>query len=151
METKSMFVNGAWVRARAGAMRDVVDPSTGAVFARVPEANADDVDDAVRAARAAFLGWAGTMHRDRGSILFKVAEGIRARAAELAALDTRNMGKPIVESEFDAADAAHCFEYYAGMASKVQGTTLPVPDNALSLTVREPVGVVGQIIPWNFP
>src|SRR6185503_13126272 len=70
---------------------------------------------------------------------------------ELAEIDTRNMGKPIVEAEFDVADAAACFEYYAGWASKIQGETLTVPDNALSMVVREPVGVVGQIIPWNYP
>ena len=89
--------------------------------------------------------------RERGTLLFKVAEAIRARAAELAELDTRNMGKPIVEAEFDVADAAHCFEYYGGLASKIHGETLDVPDNALSMVVREPVGVVGQIIPWNYP
>jgi betaine-aldehyde dehydrogenase len=91
------------------------------------------------------------MARDRGTLLFKIAEAIRARAAELAELDSRNMGKPIVESEFDIADAAACFEYYAGWASKIAGQTLSVPDNALAMVVREPVGVVGQIIPWNYP
>jgi len=151
--TAKMWIGGEWVAARGRATRPVVNPATGAVIARVPEATADDVRDAVRAARKAFdTGpWGRTMHRDRGSILFKVAEGIRARAAELAETDTKNMGKPIVESEFDVADAAHCFEYYAGLASKVHGKTLPVPDNALSLTLREPVGVVGQIVPWNYP
>jgi betaine-aldehyde dehydrogenase len=148
-----MWIAGEWVSARGNATRDVINPATGAVLAKVPEAAADDVEDAVKAAREAFdTGpWGKTMHRDRGSILFKVAEGIRARATELAETDTKNMGKPIVEAEFDIADAAHCFEYYAGMASKVHGMTLPVPDNALSLTLREPVGVAGQIIPWNYP
>jgi betaine-aldehyde dehydrogenase len=84
-------------------------------------------------------------------MLYRVAEAIRARAAEIAELDVRNMGKPIAEAEFDVADAAHCFEYYAGLAGKVHGETLNVPDNALSMVVREPVGVVGQIIPWNYP
>jgi betaine-aldehyde dehydrogenase len=84
-------------------------------------------------------------------MLYRVAEAIRARAAAIAELDVRNMGKPIAEAEFDAADAAHCFEYYAGLAGKVHGETLNVPDNALSMVVREPVGVVGQIIPWNYP
>src|SRR5205085_8180679 len=75
----------------------------------------------------------------------------RARAAAFAETDTRNMGKPIVEAEFDVADAAHCFEYYGGLASKIHGETLEVPDAALSMVVREPVGVIGQIIPWNYP
>jgi betaine-aldehyde dehydrogenase len=151
--TAKMWIGGEWVAARGKATRPVIDPATGAVIANVPEATADDVKDAVKAARKAFDAgpWHEMQHRDRGTILFKVAEGIRARAAELAETDTKNMGKPIVESEFDVADAAHCFEYYAGWASKVDGKTLPVPDDALSLTLREPVGVVGQIIPWNYP
>jgi betaine-aldehyde dehydrogenase len=146
--TAKMWIGGEWVAARGKATRPVIDPATGAVIANVPEATADDVKDAVKAARKAFDAgpWHEMQHRDRGTILFKVAEGIRARAAELAETDTKNMGKPIVESEFDVADAAHCFEYYAGWASKVDGKTLPVPDDALSLTLREPVGV-----PWNYP
>src|SRR4029079_10439729 len=95
--------------------------------------------------------WPRMAARDRGTLLYRVAEAIRARSAELAETETRNMGKPIVEAEFDVADAAHCFEYYGGMASKIHGETLEVPDNALSMVVREPVGVVGQIIPWNYP
>jgi betaine-aldehyde dehydrogenase len=148
-----MWIGGKWVPARGHATRDVINPATGGVIARVPEATADDVRDAVKAAREAFDAgpWPRKAHRERGTILFKVAEGIRARAAELAKTDSKNMGKPIVEAELDVADAAHCFEYYAGMASKVQGMTLPVPDDALSLTLREPVGVVGQIVPWNYP
>jgi betaine-aldehyde dehydrogenase len=153
VDTRKMWIGGEWVPARGNATRDVINPATGAVIAKVPEASADDVEHAAKAAREAFdTGpWGKTMHRERGSILFKVAEGIRARAAELAETDTKNMGNPIVEAEIDVADAAHCFEYYAGMASKVHGMTLPVPDNALSMTLREPVGVVGQIIPWNYP
>src|SRR3989337_823900 len=123
VDTRKMWIDGKWVPARGNATRDVINPATGVVIARVPEATADDVKDAVKAARKAFdTGpWRKMMHRERGPILFKVAEGIRARAAELAKTDTKNMGKPIVESEIDAADAAHCFEYYAGMASKVHG------------------------------
>jgi betaine-aldehyde dehydrogenase len=152
-DVKKMWIGGKWVPSRGKATRNVVNPATGRVIATVPEATADDVGDAVKAARKAFDSgpWGKSKHRERGTILFKVAEGIRERAAELARTDTRNMGKPIVEAEIDVADAAHCFEYYAGMASKVHGRTLPVPDEALSLTLREPVGVVGQIVPWNYP
>ena len=151
--TRKMWIGGEWVAAHGNATREVINPATGAVIATVPEATADDVKDAVTAARDAFDAgpWSEMMHRERGTILFTVAEGIRSRAAELAETDSKNMGKPIVEAEIDAADAAHCFEYYAGMASKVHGMTVPVPDNALSLTLREPVGVVGQIVPWNYP
>jgi betaine-aldehyde dehydrogenase len=134
-------------------MRDVINPADGSVLARVPEGTAEDVARAVGVARTAFDEgpWPRMPARERGSLLFKIAEAIRANAAAFAETDTRNMGKPIVEAEFDVADAAHCFEYYGGLASKIHGETLEVPDNALSMVVREPVGVVGQIIPWNYP
>src|SRR4051812_29913318 len=134
-------------------MRDVINPADGSVLARVPDATAEDVALAVGAARRAFDEgpWPRMPARERGTLLFRIAEAIRARAAAFAETDTRNMGKPIVEAEFDVADAAHCFEYYGGLASKIHGETLDVPDNALSMVVREPVGVVGQIIPWNYP
>src|SRR5204863_210768 len=83
--------------------------------------------------------------------LFRLAEIVRQRSAELAEIETRNSGKPIVESEFDIADVATCFEYYGGLATKIHGEVLPVPDNAMSLALREPIGVAGQIIPWNYP
>jgi betaine-aldehyde dehydrogenase len=150
---KQMWIGGRWMSAVGGRTRDVVNPATGEIVASVPEADADDVGAAVAAARRAFDQgeWRQLTHRDRGQILFRIAEGIRARAHELAETDARNMGKPIVEAEFDVSDAAHCFEYYGGLATKIHGETLNVPDNALSLVVREPVGVVGQIIPWNYP
>ena len=87
----------------------------------------------------------------RGQVLLEIARQLRERSAELARLETENMGKPIVESEFDVADAATCFEYYGGLATKITGDVNPVPDEALSLTLKEPVGVCGQIIPWNYP
>lgn len=151
--TRRMWIGGQWVGAAGGRTREIINPADETVVARVPEAGAQDVQAAVAAARAAFDEgpWPRMQARDRGTLLFKIAESIRANAAELAELDSVNMGKPIAESEFDAADAAACFEYYAGWASKIQGETLSVPDNALSMVVREPVGVVGQIIPWNYP
>src|SRR5262245_42412226 len=151
MKEWKMWIGGAWAPAKQ--TRDIINPASGEVLARVPEASADDVRAAIAAARAAFDSgsWGKMANRDRGTILFKLAEAIRARAAELAETDSRNMGKPIVEAEFDVADAAACFEYYGGLASKIHGETLDVPDNALSMVVREPVGVVGQIIPWNYP
>jgi betaine-aldehyde dehydrogenase len=150
---KQMWIGGRWVGAIGGRTRQIINPATATVLATVAEADADDVARAVAAARQAFDAgpWRELTHRDRGQILFRVAEGIRGRAQELADTDARNMGKPIVEAEFDVADTAHCFEYYGGLATKIHGETLNVPDNALSLVVREPVGVVGQIIPWNYP
>ena len=148
-----MWIGGRWVRASDGGTREVVNPADGSVIASVPEATPADVGCAVAAARAARDSgpWPQLSARDRGTLLLKAAEAIRRQAAELAETDTRNMGKPIVEAEFDVADAAHCFEYYGGLATKIHGETLEVPDNALSLVVREAVGVVGQIIPWNYP
>jgi len=153
MQQHKMWIGGQWVNASDGGTRDVINPADGSLLARVPEATKDDVGKAVAAAREAFDNgaWSKSQARDRGTILFKVAEAIRARAQAFAETDTRNMGKPIVEAEFDVSDAAHCFEYYGGLATKIHGETLEVPDNALSMVLREPVGVVGQIIPWNYP
>src|SRR6478672_1166473 len=146
MHQPAMYINHTWTAGRAGRMRPVINPTTGAVLATVPEADAADVDAAVQAARAAFdTGpWGKATAQDRGKALFRIAEGIRKRAEELARADTLNMGKPIVEAEFDVNDAANCFEYYGGLATKIAGETLSVPDNALSMVLREPVGVVGQ-------
>ena len=153
MQTHKMWIGGEWVSASDGGLRDVINPADGSVIARVPEATKADVEKAVRAARKAFDEgpWSKMTARDRGTVLFKVAEAIRAKGPAFAETDTRNMGKPIVEAEFDVNDAAHCFEYYGGLATKIHGETLEVPDNALSMVLREPVGVVGQIIPWNYP
>jgi betaine-aldehyde dehydrogenase len=147
------YVNGEFVDGAARETFPVYDPATEEVIAQVASANAADVDRAVKAARAAFDSgpWATTTAQDRGRVLFKLAEKVRANAAMLAELESRNTGKPIVEAEFDIADVATCFEYYGGLANKVTGSVNPVPANALSFTLREPVGVAAQIIPWNYP
>src|SRR3984893_2462604 len=147
------FVNGEWVAGSSGETFPVYDPSTEEVIAQVASSNAADVDRAVKAARAAFDSgpWGQTNAVERGRILFKLAAKISHNTAMLAELESRNSGKPIVEAEFDIADVATCFEYYGGLANKVMGHVNPVPANALSFTLREPVGVAGQIIPWNFP
>src|SRR5712692_2292527 len=147
------FVNGKWESATSGKTFPVYDPSTEEIIAQVAAADAADVDRAVMAARAAFDSgpWPQTTAQDRGRILFKLAEKIRQNATTLAELECRNTGKPIVEAEYDIADVATCFEYYGGLANKVTGHVNPVPANALSFTMREPVGVAGQIIPWNYP
>ncbi len=147
------YINGQWVKSASGETFPVYDPSTEEVIAHVASGTAADVDRAVEAARAAFDSgpWPQTSAAERGRLLYKLAEKIRANAARLAELECRNSGKPIVEAEYDIADAATCFEYYAGLANKVLGHVNPVPANALSFTLREPVGVAGQIIPWNYP
>jgi len=148
-----MYINGERAEAVRGSWFPVYDPSTEEIIAEVPEADAADVDRAVKAARAAFdsVPWAQMTAQDRGRLLFKLSERIRTEAGKLAELEARNCGKPIIEAEFDINDTATCFEYYGGLATKVLGHVNPVPDNALSLSLREPVGVAGQIIPWNYP
>ncbi len=137
----------------SGKFFPVIDPSTEEVIAEIPDANAADVDRAVAAARAAFDSgpWSQTTAQDRGRVLFKLADRIRKEAPKLAELEARNCGKPIVEAEYDITDTATCYEYYGGLATKIHGHVNPVPDNALSLSLREPIGVAAQIIPWNYP
>jgi betaine-aldehyde dehydrogenase len=149
----TLHIDGQFVDSTADRWIDVIDPSTEDIIARVPDGNAADVDRAVVAARRAFESspWKDITAQERGRILFRLAEIVRDHAAEWAELETRNNGKPIVESEFDIADVATCFEYYGGLATKIHGDVIPVPDNALSLALREPIGVAGQIIPWNYP
>ena len=153
VKTYQNYINGQWVNSSSGETFPVYDPSTEEVIANVAVATVADVDKAVKAARAAFDSgpWAQTSAVDRGRILFKLADKVRQNSAMLAELESRNCGKPIVEAEYDIADVATCFEYYGGLANKVSGSVNPVPANALSFTMREPVGVAGQIIPWNFP
>ena len=153
MTTSPLYINGEFVAPQSSATLDVLDPATTEVIGRVPDASGADVDRAVRAARAAFDEgpWKDTTAQERGRVLFRLAEAVRSRAPELAELETRNSGKPIVEAEFDVEDVATCFEYYGGLATKIHGDVIPVPDNAMSLALREPLGVAGQIVPWNYP
>jgi betaine-aldehyde dehydrogenase len=152
-QTYQMYVNGEWVASDSGKTFPVYDPSTEEVIAEVPDSNAKDVDRAVAAAKDAFENgpWASSTAQERGRVLFKLADAVRQNTAALAELEARNSGKPIVEAEYDLGDVATCFEYYGGLATKVSGHVNPVPDNALSLSLKEPVGVAGQIIPWNYP
>jgi len=153
MDRCRLYINGEWVNGEGGSYFPVYDPSTEEIIAEVLDGNARDVDRAVRAARAAFDSgaWPQTTAQERGRILLRLAEKVRKEAPRLAELESRNCGKPIVEAEFDVADMATCFEYFGGLATKIVGQVNPVPDNALSLTLKEPVGVAGQIIPWNYP
>jgi betaine-aldehyde dehydrogenase len=147
-----MFIDGKFVDATSGKILDVFNPATEKVIGTVPAADAKDVSRAVDAARKAFhAGWRTTSAQERGRILFRLAERVRARREELAELETLNSGKPIVESEFDMDDSATCFEYYGGLATKINGEVIPVPTNAMVMAVKEPMGVAGQIIPWNYP
>jgi betaine-aldehyde dehydrogenase len=150
---EQLYINGEFVTPHSSSTIEVIDPATAEIIDRVADADRTDVDHAVRAARAAFDDgpWRNVTAQDRGRILLRLAEIVRARSDELARIETRNTGKPIAEAEFDIADVATCFEYYGGLATKVHGDVIPVPDNALTLALREPIGVAGQIVPWNYP
>ncbi len=147
-----MYIDGKFVDARSGRTFDVFDPASEEVIATCPAGGPEDIDRAAKAAHRAFYGgWKTTTAQERGRILLRLAERVRARREELAELETRNSGKPIAESEFDMDDTATCFEYYGGLATKINGEVLPVPADAIAFALREPMGVAAQIIPWNYP
>lgn len=148
-----LYIDGSFVDAKALDRSIALNPATQESLGSVPRSSAQDVDAAVAAARRAFEGgeWRESTPRLRSQILNRLASLVRARASELASIETLNNGKPIGESEYDLDAVARCFEYYAGLATSVYGEVPPISDSALSIVVREPVGVAGQIVPWNFP
>jgi aldehyde dehydrogenase (NAD+) len=150
---KQLFINNEWRDASGGRTLDVVNPATEDVIAAVASAEQADVDAAVAAARAAIDGpWGAMSARDRGRLIWKIGERLMARADEIARLETLHNGKPIFESrQIEIPAAAECFQYFAGWADKIHGETIPVRGNYLTYTLREPVGVVAAIVPWNFP
>jgi betaine-aldehyde dehydrogenase len=129
----------------------LIEPATGETLASVPQATAEDVDRAVRNAAAAFPKWRAVTTRDRARMLMRLAQLIRENAGELATLESRNVGKPIRDSRDEVGLAANCFEYYAGTTNKVGGQTIPGAAPGVLMTFREPIGVCGIIVPWNFP
>ncbi len=153
MKTYEMFINGRWCASQSGQTRKIFDPGNGELVAAVPEANREDAVRAIEAAREAFDNgpWRKTTAQERSKYLFRLADAIRKESKMLAELEVKNCGKPLAEAEFDVADAANCFEFYAGLATKIHGETMQVPANSMSYVLREPVGVCGQIIPWNYP
>jgi aldehyde dehydrogenase (NAD+) len=153
MDEYGLIVDGEERSALDGATFESVDPSTGTSLARVASAAASDVDAAVGAARGALADgrWARLRPAERGRILWRLAELIRRDAAELAATESRDNGKPLRQSKTDVEVSARYFEFYAGVADKLMGRTIPVVPGMLDYTVREPIGVSAQIVPWNYP
>ena len=148
------FIGGEWIPAESGKTFNTYHPATGEVIAEVAEGDAADVDKAVAAARKAFDDgpWRKMDARERGAIMYRLADLIEAELDELAALETLDNGKPISDSlAADLPLTIDCLRYYAGFADKIHGQTIPVRGNFFTYTKKEPVGVVGQIIPWNFP
>jgi aldehyde dehydrogenase (NAD+) len=149
-----LFIDGAWVEAASGRTFEVMNPARAEVLTEVAEADAGDVDRAARAARAAFEEgpWREMTPRQRGRLLWDLARRLEERKDEIARVETLNNGKPLFESGIDVAMTIETFEYYAGWTTKIEGETIPVSTGAqLNYTLREPVGVVGAIVPWNFP
>jgi aldehyde dehydrogenase (NAD+) len=148
-----LFIDDQWVDSSDGGEFETLNPATGEVIARVAAGTAADVDRAVKAARKALdLGpWSTMDAADRGRLLARLADLVEKNSDELAALESLNCGKTITDSKGDMTGVANTLRYYAGWADKIEGRTIPVRGNFLSYTLRQPVGVVGQIIPWNFP
>ena len=149
-----LFINGKWVEALSGKTFESINPGTGEVNALVSEAGAQDVDLAVKAARKAFESgpWAEMAPSDRGRLLYRAAQKMWEKADFLAEIESNDNGLPINETKFIAMPATiDVLEFYAGLANKVQGETLASPLNRLNYTLREPLGVIGAIVPWNFP
>ena len=148
-----LYIDGQFVGNASGKTFPVYDPSTEEVLADVVEASAAEVDLAVQAARRAFDSgpWSASTPQSRAQILFKLAAKVREQLPALAEMETRNTGKPIVEGEGDIDAVAEVFEYYGGLATKIPGMVNPVSANALSLSLKEPIGVAGLIVPWNYP
>src|SRR5215813_9700377 len=149
-----LFIGGQWVDAIAGGTFSTINPATEETLTHVAEGRAEDVDKAVKAARKSFEegAWAKMSGADRGRLLWKIGDLLEAHLSEIAELETLDSGKTITESSrVDVPMAADCFRYFAGWASKIEGETVPVRAPCFNYTLREPLGVVGQIIPWNFP
>jgi betaine-aldehyde dehydrogenase len=148
-----MYVDGRWKLAAEGGTRELINPANGERIAVVAEGTQQDAEEAIRAARTAFDEgpWASMSATERAALLFKVADKIDECREEFTRIDTLNNGKPLREAEYDAIDAANCFRYYAGLATKPHGQTFDVPAPSQTFTVREPIGVCGQIVPWNYP
>ena len=147
-----LYIGGAFTPSSSGERLETFDPGTGRPFAEVPAGNAEDVDRAVSAAHAALTGpWRRITPAERGRILHRAAQLLQERAARFAVVESLDSGKRLTEAESDVRVAARAFEYYAGAADKLQGESIPLGPDYMSWTLREPIGVTAQIIPWNYP
>jgi aldehyde dehydrogenase (NAD+) len=152
-EVEGLLIDGMRVGASDGRTFDVFDPSTGERFATVAKATKADVARAVESAQAALdsPAWGGIAPAERGRIMWRIAQAIRAQAEALATLESRDNGKPLRQARTDVQVAARYFEFFAGIADKIMGHTIPLGPGFLDYTVREPIGVSAQIVPWNYP
>jgi aldehyde dehydrogenase (NAD+) len=151
VQTK-LYIGGEFVDGLAGGTIEVINPADGTVLASVAEARAEDIDRAVLAAQQAFPGWAATPAADRGRLLLALADAIERSAADLARLESLDTGHPIRDtSRLDVPRTAAAYRYFGGIADKHEGSVVPVERGFLNYVLREPLGVAGSIVPWNFP
>src|SRR4030095_8543584 len=151
MQTR-LFIGGQFRDASDGATIDVLNPHDNSKIADVAEAKAADIDRAVAAAQTVFPTWGRTPAAERGRLLLRLADAIEVNAEELARLESLDTGHPLRDTRMlDVPRTAVTFRYFGGMADKLEGTVVPVEKGFLNYVLREPVGVVGQIVPWNFP
>lgn len=148
-----MYINGEWKKSSNDAINNVINPATQEVIAKAPKATKEETEKTIQIAKDAFESgiWSDITARGRAKFLFEIADKIDARQDELVELEVINNGKTKQEAEFDVSDAASCFRYYAGLITTPDGQTLHVPEPMQSMVVKEPVGVTGLIVPWNFP
>ncbi|MSP51946.1 MAG: aldehyde dehydrogenase family protein [Alphaproteobacteria bacterium] len=152
MNALTILSDGKWLPASSGETLEMIDPSDGREFARIARGTAVDIARAVNSARRAFEGhWSKVPGVERGRFLAKIAESIRVHAEELASLEARDTGKPLKQARVDVTVAARYFEFYAGAADKIHGEALPFLPEYQVIAIREPYGVTGHIIPWNYP
>lgn len=153
MEILKMYINGEWRESRSKETRDIYNPATGEVIAKATEGTIEDAREAIQVAKATFESgvWSEMPATERASYLMKIADKIEEKAEELARLETMDNGKPLREASADVSDAAACFRYYAGLITKPDGVTYQVPDPVQAMVVKEPIGVCGLIVPWNYP
>jgi len=146
-----LFINNEWVNSISGKTFPVINPATGQEFVRIQEGDKADVDIAVKVARKTFQTWRNVNPSHRCALLHKFADLLEKHKDEFARVESLDNGKPVTAAAFDVGFSIACFRYYAGWADKLQGRTIPIDGDAFCYTLHEPVGVCGQIIPWNFP
>ena len=147
-----LYINGQWVPASNGATFSSINPSTGDILSSCAQATKEDVDAAVQAAHTAFITWKNISPAKRQKILLRIADAIDANTEKLSMIETLDNGKPIRETRhMDIPLAADHFRYFAGVVRTEEGRASLINANTLSLVIHEPIGVVGQTIPWNFP
>lgn len=154
LQTKlQMYIGGVWADSASGDVITTINPATKEALATFPRGNQEDVDRAVKAARATFESneWREILPAERGRMLLRLCQLIREQKDELAHLETLDTGKPLAQALADVEVAARYCEYYAGAADKILGETIPIRSDILNYTIREPLGVTAHIVPWNYP